>query len=61
MADVLVYIWRKIGKLKILFDGNQSACIRFTPSKEAVDEGFARAQGRTKGRGYNEGNNQPLL
>lgn len=52
----LVFFWRKIGCLKILFRGNQSAALRFTPSMEAVKEGLASVEGRHQGRGKGKGN-----
>lgn len=56
MNNTLTYFWKKIGKLKIRFQGNQSATLRFTPSKEAIQEGLARAQGCHKGRGSGKDN-----
>ena len=56
MNNTLTYFWKKIGKLKIRFQGNQAATLRFTPSKEAVQEGLARAQGCHKGRGNGKDN-----
>lgn len=52
----LIFFWRKIGRLKILFRGNQSATLRFTPSMEAAREGLASVEGRHQGRGKGKGN-----
>ena len=52
----LVFFWRKIGRLKILLRGNQSATLRFTPSLEAVREGLATVEGCHQGRGKGKGN-----
>lgn len=52
----LVFFWRKIGRLKILFRGNQSATLRFTPSMEAIREGLASVEGCHQGRGKGKGN-----
>lgn len=51
----LVFFWRKIGCLKILFRGNQSATLRFTPSMTAVREGLASVEGRHQGRNKDRG------
>ena len=50
MNDTITYFWNRVGRLKIRFGRNQSATLRFTPSKEAIKEGLARAQGRHKER-----------
>lgn len=52
----LVFFWRKIGRLKILFRGNQSATLRFTPSIIAVKEGLASIEGCQQGRGKGKDN-----
>ena len=52
----LNFFWRKIGRLKILFRGNQSATLRFTPSAYAMREGLATVEGRHQGRGKSKGN-----
>lgn len=54
--STLKFFWRKIGRLKILFRGNQSATLRFTPSFYAVREGLASVEGRPQGRGRGKGN-----
>lgn len=53
---LLVFFWTKIGRLKILFRGNQSATLRFTPSITAVQEGLASIEERPQGRGKGKGN-----
>lgn len=52
----LVFFWRKIGRLKIMFRGNQFATLRFTPSAYAVREGLATVEGCHQGRGKSKGN-----
>lgn len=54
--STLNFFWRKIGRLKIMFRGNQSATLRFTPSISAVREGLASVEGRPQGRGKGRGN-----
>lgn len=50
------YFWKRVGRLKIRIKGNQSATLQFTPSKQAIAEGLARAQGSHKERGDGKGN-----
>lgn len=52
----LVFFWRRIGRLKIMFRGNQSATLRFTPSITAVREGLASIEGCPQGRKKGKGN-----
>ena len=56
MSTKIEYFWKQVGRLKIRIKGNQSATLRFTPSKQAIAEGLARAQGCHKEQGNGKGN-----
>lgn len=56
MNSKIEYFWKLVGRLKIQIKGNQSATLQFTPSKQAIAEGLARAQGCHKERGNDKDN-----